>query len=134
MQLCPFVVSIPCVCSNCANFLFLGIVFTLMTVRLAMSTSPVLMTTRRDQTTINFATRTTGTGTSRTEQSKSINTAQTETPMHALDVADVADPDDWELEREGKYGVPLEDMFTTRDLVEKRGSMEMFEGRETHNV
>lgn len=86
-----------------------GIVFTLITVRLAMATSPTMQPTRRDHTTIQFGTR--AHTTTATEQSGSLATAPPR-------------DDEWEGDAEsGKYGMPLEDMFTSQNLAEKRMDM-----------
>ncbi|KAF7968814.1 hypothetical protein HWV62_29248 [Athelia sp. TMB] len=91
-----------------------GIVFTLITVRLAMATAPTLQTTRRDQTTIQFGARATGT-----------------THTHTTSATDQSARAEWAEDASGKYGLPLEDMFAdAQDGGEKRG-MEMLE---THEV
>lgn len=87
-----------------------------------MTTNNTLKTTKMDHTTIKFGMHTTGTNndSTNTEQSGSILTQAAVKPMGTIHAGDES-MDDWE--GEGKYGVPLEDMFASRDLVEKRGSV-----------
>ncbi|KZP16470.1 hypothetical protein FIBSPDRAFT_1047546 [Athelia psychrophila] len=114
-----------------------GIVFTLMTVRLAMATDHNIRPTKTDHTTIKFGTRTTGAnpGSTSTEQSGSILTQATPVkPMRTIHAGESQD-DVWE--GEAKYDVPLEEMFTGQGhgLVEKRGSgVSVGRSEESHNV
>ncbi|KZP16472.1 hypothetical protein FIBSPDRAFT_975886 [Athelia psychrophila] len=114
-----------------------GIVFTLMTVRLAMATDHDIRPAKTDHTTIKFGTRTNGAnpGSTSTEQSGSILTQATPVkPMRTIHAGESQD-DVWE--GEGKYGMPLEEMFTGQGhgLVEKRGSGgSVGRSEESHNV
>lgn len=90
----------------------IGIVFTLITVRIAMRTSPTLMTTQHDGTRIKFGTRhtTTDAFTTTTDQSLVSSKARVHLDNQAFTSSEDKSIDD--NVTESKFDVPLEDMLS----------------------
>lgn len=108
--------------------MMIGIVFTLITVRLAMRTSPELMTTQRDGTRIKFGTfngqDTTNGFTTTTDQSLGSSKARVHLDNRAFAASDdkgsMGEAED--NGSESKFDVPLEDML--RDTKQTSSALE----------